>query len=93
MSKTTLGSKGEFTLHVPKEYDYRFLSEKYFHSCAIKLFNSYYRRDEIISILKARYCDILQINLPIFGIEKNDLREFTTTERDMKRQISRFPPN
>ena len=28
ISKTMLGSKIEFTLHVPKEYDYRFISEK-----------------------------------------------------------------
>jgi hypothetical protein len=28
VSKTMLGSKTEFTMHVPKAYDYRFLSEK-----------------------------------------------------------------
>lgn len=28
VSKTTKGSAVEFTLHVPKQYDYRFLSDK-----------------------------------------------------------------
>jgi hypothetical protein len=31
--------------------------------------------------------------LRVYGIEKNDLREFTTTERDKKRGTSRFPPD
>jgi len=34
----------------------------------------------------------MQDNLPIFGIDKKDLRDFTTTEKDMKRMTSRFPP-
>ncbi len=29
ISKTVRGAQTEFTLHIPKEYDYRFLSEKY----------------------------------------------------------------
>ena len=28
ISKTLTGSKGEFTIHVPLEYDYRFLVDK-----------------------------------------------------------------
>ena len=28
MSKTLSGTKGEFTIHVPLEYDYRFVMEK-----------------------------------------------------------------
>ena len=28
VSKTLLGSRIEFTIHVPKAYDYRFLTEK-----------------------------------------------------------------
>lgn len=32
-------------------------------------------------------------NLPIFGIEKSNLTDFTTTEKDMKRGVSRFPPS
>ena len=30
--------------------------------------------------------------MPIFGIEKANLKEFTTTERDAKRGQNRFPP-
>ena len=28
ISKTTQGTRSEFTLHIPSEYDYRFLSDK-----------------------------------------------------------------
>lgn len=34
----------------------------------------------------------MSINLPIFGIEKTELRDFTTTERDMKKGLSKYPP-
>lgn len=34
----------------------------------------------------------MQVNIPIFGVQKANLREFTTTEKDMKRGYSRFPP-
>lgn len=78
LSKTLLGAKTEFTIHVPSEYDYRFVSD---------------RRNEIIDILRFRYSDKLNKNLPIFGVEKDKLTEFTTVEKDMKRGISRFPPS
>jgi len=42
--------------------------------------------------VKFRYVDMAQTNLPIFGIQKSNLREFTTTEKDMKKLISKFPP-
>lgn len=35
----------------------------------------------------------MHTNLPIFGIQKTNLREFTTTEKDMKKLISKFPPS
>jgi hypothetical protein len=31
--------------------------------------------------------------LPIFGIEKEKLGDFTTTEKDFKKGISRYPPS
>jgi hypothetical protein len=62
---------------VPSEYDYRFFTDK---------------REEIIEILKGRYIEKLAVNLPIFGIERQNLKEFTTTERDAKRGQNRFPP-
>lgn len=50
------------------------------------------RRDEIIEVLKHRFAEKLQANLPIFGIEKSHLKDFTTTEKDMKKGQNRFPP-
>jgi hypothetical protein len=34
----------------------------------------------------------MNANLPIFGIEKKDLKDFTTTEKDMNKGQNRFPP-
>ncbi len=31
--------------------------------------------------------------MPIFGIEKSNLSDFTTTEKDMKRMVSKYPPD
>ena len=45
LSKTMVGGKGEFTIHVPKEYDYRFIS-------------SPEKREEIIDLLKHRYAEL-----------------------------------
>ena len=50
------------------------------------------RREEIVEILKLRFAEKMQDNLPIFGIDKSNLTDFTTTEKDMKRLQSRFPP-
>jgi hypothetical protein len=77
ITKNLNGSKKEFTLHVNKEYDYRFQSEK---------------REEIMAILKHMYAERNGINLPIFGVPKNNLTEFTTTEKDKNRGTTRFPP-
>ena len=89
ISKAMTGVKIEFTLHVPTQYDYRFLSEKYLSPIH---YNNIYRREEIIDILKHRYAEKMQDNLPIFGIDKSTLTDYTTTEKDMKRMVSRFPP-
>jgi len=67
----------EFTLHLPDEYDYRYLSE---------------RRDAIIDIVKRRYYDLKRKNLPMFGTSAPNLKDFTTTEKDKRKQVSRFPP-
>lgn len=48
----------EFTIHLPEEYDYRYLSQ---------------RRDAIIDILKRRWFDIKKQNLPMFGTANKDL--------------------
>lgn len=67
----------EFTIHLPEEYDYRYLSD---------------RRDDIIDIIKRRFFDIKKKNLPMFGTSNSNLKDFTTTEKDKRKQNSRFPP-
>ena len=78
VSKNTVGKRSEFTVHVNDEYDYRFLTDK---------------RDEIIAILKLVYFGATQKNLPIFDIPEGHLRGFTSTEKDRKRGVDRFPPD
>ena len=39
------------------------------------------------------YTSRLKKNLPIYGIKNKDLREFTTTEKDRDKGISRIPLN
>mmetsp|Transcript_9999 Transcript_9999/g.7524 ORF Transcript_9999/g.7524 Transcript_9999/m.7524 type:complete len:147 (+) Transcript_9999:203-643(+) len=77
VSITARPGKYEFTLHIPSEYDYRFNSDK---------------RDEIIHLLKVRYLQINKENLPVFGHNKDHLKDVTTTEVDKKKGINRFPP-
>lgn len=67
----------EFTIHLPEEYDYRYLSD---------------RRDAIIDIIKRRFFDVKKKNLPMFGTSAPSLKDFTTTEKDKRKQVSRFPP-
>lgn len=51
-----------------------------------------YRREEIIDILKTLFAEKMKDNLSIFGIDKSSLTDFTTTEKDMKRGVNKFPP-
>lgn len=44
-------------------------------------------------MLKQRFAEKTGENLPIFGIDKSHLTDFTTTEKDAKRGVSRFPPS
>jgi hypothetical protein len=37
------------------------------------------------------YASKVKTNLPIYGIKNKDLREFTTTEKDVEKGISRIP--
>ena len=39
------------------------------------------------------YSSRLKRNLPIYGLKNKDLREFTTTEKDSAKGISRIPLN
>lgn len=42
-------------------------------------------------MLKVRFIEMKKENLPIYGISKGNLKEYTTTEKDMKRGQSRAP--
>ncbi len=78
VSKTLPSSKSkEFTLHIPQEYDYRFICEY---------------RDQVVDILKRLFAEKYKKNLPVYGIDKPNLRDFTTTEKDVKRGLSKYPP-
>ena len=77
LTKTVPPSKAmEFTVHVPIKYDYRYSSQK---------------REEIIELLKKLYIIVKEKNCPIFHTTKKDVKEFTTTESDMKKARTRFP--
>lgn len=77
LSKSVPPSKAqEFTIHVPSSYDYRFTSA---------------RRDDIVMLLKQLYLIEFKQNCPVFHINSKNLKDFTTTEKDWKRDISRFP--
>jgi hypothetical protein len=69
--------KKEFTLHLPDTYDYRFISDK---------------REIIIKVLQQSYADIAKKNLAIYDIPEKNLKGFTTTEKDKKRNVERYPP-
>jgi hypothetical protein len=36
---------------------------------------------------------MVKLNLPIFGIKSKDMKEYTTTEKDVVKGISRIPLN
>lgn len=77
ISKTVPPSKAiEFTIHVPTTYDYRFSTSM---------------RDAIIDLLKRLILIESKKNCPIFHITYKDLKDFTTTEDDMKKKISKYP--
>lgn len=66
----------EFVLHVPKEYDYRYLCDS---------------RNEFIDILKLRYANLDKENtLKIFSVSDN-LRIYTTTLSDKKYGLYKLP--
>jgi len=49
------------------------------------------RREEIIEYIKRCFFLIKHKNMPMFHVTKKDLNDFTTTEKDMKKGISKFP--
>ena len=53
---------------------------------------SYDRREEILDIIKKAHIELLSKNCAIFGVTSKDLKPYTTTEGDMKKQFSRMTP-
>jgi len=52
------------------------------------------RRVEIIDVVKRVFFALKQKNIPIYYVTNKDCKEFTTTEKDMIKGVSRFPtPN
>ncbi len=49
------------------------------------------RREKIFNVIKVGYVTKKKQNLPIYGIKSKDLREVTTTEKDMGKGVSRIP--
>lgn len=45
----------------------------------------------MINVLKMAYTSTCKQNLPIYGIKNKNLREFTTTEKDRDKGLSRIP--
>lgn len=66
----------EFIVHVKDEYDYRFICEE---------------RDELFEALKQCYFNIMNANLPIYGVPTK-LKEFATSKKDIKAGTERLPP-
>jgi hypothetical protein len=43
--------------------------------------------------LRTEYASLSKKNLPIYKIEEKNLKGVTTTEKDMKRGIEKYPPS
>jgi len=48
-------------------------------------------RDEIMNVIKRCYIKIHNKNLPIYAVPTKDLRDYTTTEKDFKKNVSKHP--
>ena len=47
--------------------------------------------DDILQILKLAFISIRKKNLPVYGVKQKSLKDFSTTENDAKKGISRLP--
>lgn len=68
----------EFTIQVQVSYDYRLISS---------------RREEVLDVIKRLYIVKLGRNMPIYHVTCKDLKDYTTTEKDMKKGENRYPQN
>ena len=77
ITKNTMkGNEDEFVIHIPLEYDYRYVSAK---------------RDQIIETLQKQFLLLVKDNLKIFTICALSLKSYCTTEKDMKKKVRRMP--
>ena len=77
MTKSTHVGSTEFVIHVKKEHDYRMKSKEH--------------RNEIFNTLKMAYISIMKMNLPIYAVKCKQLKDFSTTEKDVIKGITRKP--
>ena len=76
LTKSTEPKNMEFIVHVKDEYDYRFICEA---------------REELFESLKMCFFNIMNKNLPIYGVPAK-LKEFATSKKDIKAGTERLPP-
>ena len=50
------------------------------------------RREEIMDVIKKVYYNMKRSNCPVHHATSKDLKDYTTTEKDMKKGSSRHPP-
>ena len=77
LSKSTEPGNLEFIVHVKDEYDYRFVC---------------YKRDDLFEQLKACFFNLMNKNLPIYGVPAK-LKEYSTSKKDIKNGCERLPPD
>ena len=54
--------------------------------------NLFVRREEIMDVLKRVFHFSKKQNCPVYHVTSSNLKDYTTTEKDMKKGSSRFPP-
>ena len=76
LSKSTEPGNMEFVVHIKDEYDYRFICET---------------REELFEQLKACFFNLMNKNLPIYGVPAK-LKDYETSKKDVKAGQERLPP-
>ena len=76
LSKSTEPGNMEFVVHIKDEYDYRFICET---------------REELFEQLKACFFNLINKNLPIYGVPSK-LKDYETSKKDVKAGQEKLPP-
>jgi hypothetical protein len=74
-----LGSKDELVIHFREYRDFRYLIDAHL-------------RNDLIDTVKRLYADKFNENLYVYAVQEKYLKKFTTSEKLMKRGVSRMPP-